>query len=123
MSYEDDYDEPSPRDTQRRGVSKDDCTMAMLCHLGGIMGFIIPLIVWLIKKDESKFVDHQGKEAVNFHLTMMIGHLVAGVTICLTFGILNIAVWALSLTFSIIAAMAANRGERYRYPMSIRFIS
>jgi uncharacterized protein len=103
--------------------SADDRQMAMFCHLGGIMGFIIPLIIWLMKKDESRFVDHQGKEAINFHLTMLIGHMVGGATMCFTFGLINITVWAISLTFSIIAGMAASRGERYIYPMSIRFIS
>jgi uncharacterized Tic20 family protein len=102
----------------------DDRTMAMLCHLlGGFGGFIVPLIIWLIKKDQSRFVDDQGKEALNFHLTMLIGHVVAGVTICFTAGMLNMAVYVLSIVFSIIGAMESNKGVAYRYPICIRFIS
>jgi uncharacterized Tic20 family protein len=121
-----DHDD-APIESEEKKSNSDDRTMAMLCHLGGIIGFVIgfviPLIIWLIKKDQSKFVDHHGKEAINFHLTMLIAHVAAGATFCFTFGILNLAVWVVSLIFSIIAAMAANRGEMYKYPMTIRFIS
>ena len=98
--------------------------MAMLCHLGGaLLGFLVPLIIWLIKKDQSKFVDDQGKEALNFHITLLIGHVIGGVLICFTFGLINFAVWVLGIVFGIIGAMAANRGERYRYPFAIRMIT
>jgi uncharacterized protein len=96
--------------------------MALFAHLGGIMGFMIPLIIWILKKDESEFVDDQGKEALNFHLTLMIGHLIGGVSICFTFGLLNLVCWVLGVVFGIIGGMAANKGAVYRYPMTIRFI-
>jgi uncharacterized protein len=123
--YADDHDEVAApaEEPKKNGSSKDDRMMAMFCHLGGLLGSIlVPLIIWLIKKEESSYIDYHGKEALNFQITMLIGHVVAGVTICLTFGMLNLAVWVLALVFSIIAAVAANRGERYRYPISIRFI-
>jgi uncharacterized Tic20 family protein len=101
----------------------DDRTMAMLCHIGGAFGFIIPLVVWLVKKDQSRFVDDQGKEAINFHLTMLIGHVIGAATACFTFGLINLAVWVLSLVFSIIGGLEANKGVQYRYPLCIRFIS
>src|SRR5262249_15986671 len=107
---------------KKKGSSKDDRTMAMVCHIGGIFGFLVPLIIWLIKKDESRYIDHHGKEAVNFHITMLIGHIVAGITVCLTFGALNAAVYVVAIVFSILGGVAANRGEWYRYPISIRFI-
>ena len=97
--------------------------MAMLCHIGGAFGFLIPLIIWMIKKDQSRFVDDQGKEALNFHLTMLIGHVIAAFTICLTFGLLNLAVIVVALVFSILGGLEANKGVRYRYPVCIRFIS
>ncbi|HMC67145.1 MAG TPA: DUF4870 domain-containing protein [Gemmataceae bacterium] len=104
--------------------TQDERTMAMLCHLGGaLLGFLVPLIIWLIKKDQSKFVDDQGKEALNFHITLLIGHVIGGVLICFTFGLINFAVWVLGIVFGIIGAMAANRGERYRYPFAIRMIT
>jgi uncharacterized protein len=103
--------------------TQDERTMAMLCHLGGVIGsFLIPLIIWLIKKDQSKFVDDQGKEALNFHITMFIGYIIGGATACFTFGLLIVAVWVLSVVFSIIGGLAAQRGEVYRYPIAIRLL-
>jgi uncharacterized Tic20 family protein len=113
---EDDDDRKSSR--RRRTPSKDDKQMAMFCHLGGILGIILPLVLWITQKEKSAFIDDQGKEAVNFGLTMMIGHVLG---IC-TFGILNLILLPIGLIFHIIAGMAAGRGEKYRYPMSIRFI-
>ncbi|MGB7156519.1 MAG: DUF4870 domain-containing protein [Tepidisphaeraceae bacterium] len=104
--------------------TKDDNTMAMLCHLLSIFtGFLGPLIIWLIKKDQSPFVDDQGKEALNFQLTLLIGYIVGVVTACLIIGYLLImAVWVVSIIFAIMGTIAANKGVAYRYPINIRFI-
>jgi len=103
--------------------TKEEQTMAMLAHLLGIIGFLGPLIIWLIKKDTSPFLNDQGKEALNFHLTMLIGFIIG---IVLTFACIGVfvilAVWVVSLIFSIIAALKANQGIPYRYPFSIRMI-
>jgi len=103
---------------------KDERTMAMLCHLLAIvLGFIGPLIIWLIKKDESKFVDDQGKEALNFQLTMLIALVASGLSMCIVIGfVLFPAVAIFDLVFCIIAAIKANNGEAYRYPLNIRMI-
>ena len=53
---------------------------------------------------------------------MMIGHFIGGLTICFTFGLINMAVWVLTLVFGIIGGMAASKGDVYRYPINIRFI-
>jgi hypothetical protein len=104
-------------------VTQDDKTMAMLCHLLSIFtGFVGPLVIWLVKKDQSKFVDDQGKECLNFNLTMLIGHLIGGATICFTFGVINAALGVIQIVFSILAALEANKGKAYRYPMNIRMI-
>ena len=105
-------------------ASHDDRQMAMLAHLLGIvLGFIGPLIIWLIKKDQSPFVNDQGKEALNFQITVLIAHLVAGLSWMICIGvILTPAVIIASIVFCIIAGMAANRGEPYRYPLNIRLI-
>ncbi|HEY2787595.1 MAG TPA: DUF4870 domain-containing protein [Fimbriiglobus sp.] len=104
--------------------TSDDRTMGLLCHLGGIIGsFLLPLIVWLIKKDTSAFVNDQGKEALNFQITMLIGWAVAGVLSCVGIGlILFPIIWVLNLVFCVMGAMAANKGERYRYPFNIRIL-
>ena len=103
----------------------EDRTMAMLAHLGGIIaGFLVPLIIWLIKKDQSKFINDQGKEALNFQITMLIANVVAGASMLLLIGfVLLPAVIVVNIVFCILGGMAANRGEAYRYPVNIRMIS
>jgi uncharacterized Tic20 family protein len=104
--------------------TSDERTMALLCHLGGILtGFIIPLIVWLIKKDQSRFVDDQGKEALNFQLTLLIAYALGGFTSCFLVGIfIIIAAWIMGIIFGIMGSIAASKGQNYRYPLNIRFI-
>jgi hypothetical protein len=101
----------------------DDKTMGMLAHLLGIFGFIGPLIIWLIKKDQSPFVNDQGKEALNFHLMLLIGILIGSLTICLGIGLVIVpVVWVCGVVFSIIGCLKARDGIAYRYPFTIRFI-
>ena len=106
-------------------VSKDARMWGMLCHLLGLFTcFIGPLIIWLIKKDEDPFIDDQGKEALNFQITVAIAGIVSAVLVpvfCIGV-ILGVAVSIADLVFSIIASIKANGGEKYRYPVSIRFI-
>ncbi len=104
--------------------SKDDKTMGMLAHLLSIfLGFLGPLIIWLIKKDQSPFVDDQGKEALNFQLVALIGYVIAGATSCLFIGLLIFpVVWVCTLIFGIMGALEANKGVAYRYPFNVRFI-
>ncbi len=99
--------------------------MGMLCHLLGILcGFLGPLIIWLVKKDESPFVNDQGKEALNFQLTVIIAAIVAGLSIFFCIGaVLLPAVGVANLVFSILGAVEANKGNAYRYPVSLRMIS
>ena len=122
------YDEALPADEPTSALSipstSEDRQMGLFCHLGGaFLGFLVPLIIWVMKKDTSKFLDDQGKEALNFQLTLMIGHLVGGVTICITFGSINMVLWVLGLVFGIMGGVAANKGEVYRYPINIRMIT
>jgi hypothetical protein len=108
---------------------KDARTWAMICHLAAFSGFIIPfgsllgpLIVWAIKKDEDPFINDQGKEAINFQLTLLIGFVISIILMFVFIGILLIAVLVVyCIIMVIIAAMKANEGELYRYPYTIRF--
>jgi uncharacterized Tic20 family protein len=105
-------------------VSKDARMWAMLCHLLAIFtSFIAPLIIWLVKKEEDPFIDNQGKEALNFQITVVIAMFVSGLLtfICIGF-LLGIAVWVIDLVFCIMGTVKANKGIAYRYPVSIRFI-
>jgi len=124
---------PSPDDAppapENEAIPKEHRTMAMLCHLLALAGFVIPfgnilgpLIIWLIKKEESAFVDDQGKEALNFQITIVIAAVVLFVvTICL--GGLGVLIPMLvGAVFAIIAGIKANDGVAYRYPFALRMI-
>ncbi len=106
---------------------KDDKLFGMLAHiLGAITNFLGPLIIWAIKKDESPFVNDQGKEALNFQITLAIGHVVSMILGAVTGGcaslIISPAVWLVSVIFGIIGGMEANKGVVYRYPFALRLI-
>lgn len=108
---------PSPGE-----VSKDAKTFAMLAHLLGIFTcFVGPLVIWLVKKDEHPFVDEQGKEALNFQITVAIAYVAAGLLPVIGC-FLTPAVVVVNLIFCIMACVAANKGEHYRYPVSLRLI-
>ncbi|MCB9350556.1 MAG: DUF4870 domain-containing protein [Lewinellaceae bacterium] len=99
-------------------------------HLGFIAGLVIPfgnvitpLVIWLVFKDRSSYVDYHGKEALNFQITATLAMIASGILILLIIGIfLLIGVVLLALVFSIVAATKANNGEYYEYPFTIRFI-
>ena len=106
-------------------TDKEARTMGMLAHLLGIFtSFVGPLVIWLIKKDESEFVDDQAKESLNFQLTLFIAHLVSGALWCVFVGMLTTsALVVVQIVFCIMGAMKANDGEYYRYPINIRIIT
>jgi uncharacterized Tic20 family protein len=123
---------PGPADKE---TNPDARMWAMFCHLAGLAGLlpvvpalgslIGPLVVWLIKKDQYPFVNEQGREAVNFQITMLIFFLVSGLLTLICIGLpLLIAVGITDVVLLIIAAIKANNGEHYRYPypLIIRFI-
>jgi len=115
-------------------TSSDDRTMGMLCYLLGIFtSFIGPLIIWLIKKDQSRFVDYHGREVLNFIINLIIMWLIVVALVMalsfVTFGIGAILILPLyatlmvyGLVVSIMGAMKANRGELYHFPLTIRII-
>ncbi|MCA0394153.1 MAG: DUF4870 domain-containing protein [Proteobacteria bacterium] len=109
-------------------ANQDDRTVAMLTHLSGIvLGFIVPLIVWLINKDkpEKGFLIDQSKEALNFNITLLGVYLALVVLTVVTLGLaspLFFVLWVVAIVFFIIAGLAANRGEAYRYPFALRLI-
>lgn len=100
----------------------------MVTHLLSIVaGVIGPLVLWLVKRQESAYIDYHGKEAVNFQITVLIAFVVSGVVMCVPFvglvGIpLSLAIGVGNVVFSILAGVKANEGVRYVYPVSIRFV-
>ena len=119
-----DQPEQQKEGQQEQQVSKDARTWAMLCHLLAIFtGFLAPLIIWLIKKDEEAFVNDHGKEALNFQITVAIAMVVSWLLMVAVIGcFLMPAVWIVDIVFCILATIKANSGQAYRYPVSIRFI-
>jgi uncharacterized Tic20 family protein len=111
---------------------EEERTWSIVAHLGppvlalvslGTLGFLTPLIVWLVFRDRSRFVDQQAKEALNFQITLLIAYVVGWITVFLLVGfVILFAAWVLSIVFGVLAAVAVNRYEPYRYPINIRFI-
>ncbi len=111
----------------------DERQWAMFAHLGGILFWILaPLVIYLVNKDRGRYVSEQSKEALNFQITHLIAQvalwIVVAIITAVTFGIgallgvLNWLVWIGMVVFAIIAGIAANKGEAYRYPVNIRLI-
>jgi len=101
----------------------DENNLAMIAHiLGIVIGFIGPLIIYLTAKDKP-FAYSQAKEALNFQITVVIAWVACAVLSFIGIGlILYPAVWVVNLIFCIMAAMAASKGEAYKYPIAIRLI-
>jgi uncharacterized Tic20 family protein len=110
----------------------DERLWAMLTHLSALLGIVVgagfigwlgPLIIFLVLKDRSAFVAEHAKTTLNFQITMFIAAVVAALLWIVLVGFLiTAAIYVIVIVFSIIAAVAANRGERYEYPLTIRFI-
>jgi uncharacterized Tic20 family protein len=116
---------PPPFQGDPAAVSSDDRLMGMLCHLLGVITSVIgPLIIWLIKKDQSRFVDEHGKEALNFQISILIYQLASIPLFCVGVAFFTIPIVAVfSIVAGILAAVQANQGNSYRYPLTIRLIS
>jgi uncharacterized Tic20 family protein len=112
----------------------DERLWATLIHVGGILiSFISPLIGYLVLKDRSSFVREHSRTALNFQITMaaaqvanfILGAILGIVTLGLWFlvqWLISVAIWVVVVIFSIMAAIAANKGELYKYPLTIQFI-
>lgn len=109
--------------------SEGDRQWALLTHLSTLsafvtgIGFFAPIIMWVVKKEDSPYVDYHGKEATNFIISYTIYFAVSFVLAFLLIGFLLLPIVGIMwIVFSIIAGLKANEGEYYRYPMTIRFI-
>jgi uncharacterized Tic20 family protein len=104
--------------------TSDEKTMAILSHILCIVaGFIAPLIIYLVKKDESPYVRAHARESLNFQLTMVLAYFVSALLIFVLIGILLI--WVLiiaNLVLVVIATIRASEGKLYKYPFSIKFV-
>jgi len=111
--------------------SKEERTWAMLCHLITLTGFVVPLgnivgplVIWLLKKDEYPLVSDQGKEALNFQISILLYLIVSAILFVVLVGIILLpAVLIFDLVMTVVATIKANDGIAYRYPLTIRLIS
>lgn len=112
------------------GITPDERNMGLLCVLSqflncitGLGGLIVPLIIWLIKKDSSAYLDQIGKETVNFQITLLILMVICWLLCFIFIGLLLLPIVGIyALVVIIIAAIKANQGIIYRYPVCFRFI-
>lgn len=104
--------------------TSDEKTMAILSHiLTLVCGFLAPLIIYLIKKDESPYVRKHAVESLNFQISVVIYGIGAAILVFLIIGIfLLIALGILAVILAIIATVKASEGKFYQYPFTIRLI-
>ena len=102
----------------------DEKTMGILSHILSLVGwFIAPLIIYLVKKDESAYVREQAKESLNFQLTVLICYIVSWFLIFIFIGIILIIILGIAdLILVILATIKASEGKLYRYPVNFRLI-
>jgi len=112
-------------------LQNNEKQMAMFAHLGGLAGFvfpfgniIVPVIIWATQKETSAYVAKHSLESINFQISLTIAAIVAGFLCFVLIGFpLLILVGVLGIVFPIIAAIKANDGFDYRYPMTVRLVS
>jgi hypothetical protein len=122
--------EAGPGDTTVVAPGRDERQWAMLCHLSAMLmyatvigGFIAPLIIWLLKRDEMPFVADQGRETLNFQITTLLALCVGGLLAIVLIGFVVIAaVLLFHFVVTIIATVKSSEGVLYRYPLCWRVI-
>jgi uncharacterized protein len=112
------------KEIQYTNVSGDERTMAILCHVLSIFFWIFPsLIIYLIKKDESKYVAEHAKEALNFQISITIFYIISAFLALLLIGfLLMFIIYVGSIILCIIATIKAADNVLYKYPFSVRLI-
>ncbi len=103
--------------------TENDNLWILFSHLSLLfgIGLLVPLIIYLVKKDESEAVAYHSKEALNFHISVTIYSLICAVT-CIGIPLIPV-VGIAALVFSIIAAVKASDPVRYRYPLTLRLVN
>ena len=123
--------DPTNASTSASGISAEERQWAMFAHLSALIGLVIPfgnllgpLVVWLMKKETMPFVDQQGKEALNFQITVSIALVVSAILIIVVIGfVLMLLIGVAAIVLTIMAAIKANEGVAYRYPFTLRLIN
>ncbi|WP_170157058.1 DUF4870 domain-containing protein [Roseimicrobium gellanilyticum] len=122
---------PPPPQPPPNFPGAEERQMAMWCHLASLAGYLVPfgnvigpLVIWLSKRETMPLVDREGKESVNFQISVTIYALVSLVLAFFCIGIpLLIAVGVFAVVFAVLASIEASKGNSYKYPLCIRFIN
>lgn len=116
---------PNPYQTSQPLSMSDEKLWATLVQLGGIFFHFLPaLIGYFLLRERGPFIHEHTRAALNFQLTVLLGYTVGFFTLWIGVGVVIVlAVAVLNIVFSILAAIAANRGERYTYPIALKFVS
>ena len=111
----------------QRGLTDSDRNFAIAMHLSPLAAFIFwpaffaPIVLWAVRKNESAFNDDHGREMTNALISFFLYHVAAIITVI---GVIALPVlYVIAIVNMIRGAVAAGRGEYFRYPMTIRFIS
>lgn len=106
-------------------INADDRNIVVLTHLGGTIFSIFPgLLVWLLKRNDNAYIADQAREALNFQITVLIAQVVSCILMFVLIGFLLLGVvWLANIVLCIVAAVAASKGEAYRYPFTLRLIN
>src|SRR5213594_1486153 len=124
-------DQTPPPPPPATTTSSDVRTWCVLCHASALLGLFFhflghllgPLIVWLVKRGDSPEIDANGKESLNFQISMLIYDAIAAILCIVLIGIpILIGLWILNTVLVIIASIQASEGKFYRYPITIRLI-
>lgn len=104
--------------------TKEECNMGMLIYILSIVtGFIGPLIIWLMKKDQSPYLNDQGKESLNWIITVILVIIISIPLMFILVGFITyFGILIAHLVLTIMAAMKANKGIAYRYPLALRLL-
>jgi uncharacterized Tic20 family protein len=120
------------QESQLPELTADAKNWGMFCHLAALLGFIPPflgvivgpLAVWLIKGKEHPFIDANGKESINFQISMLIYSAILSVTLCIGIGfVLLPMLWTIDVVLVIVASVKASSGIVYRYPLTVRLVN
>jgi uncharacterized protein len=119
------YPPPGPQSYQQPLTADEERLWSLFSHLSFfVLGIIAPLIIMLTLGMRSPYVRHHAVEALNFHITMWIASIVAGLSIFVLIGLVLLpAVLIVGAVFTIIAAVQSYQGVLYRYPLSIRLVT
>ncbi len=112
------------------GANESDRNYAIGMHISplvltvigaGPLALVAPLVLWLIRKNLSAFDDDHGREVINFGISFFLWHVILAITVIGL--VLWPVIWVVAIVNNIRGAIAAGRGEYFRYPMTIRFLS